>query len=297
MERLFINGEEAFPSLQSALMEVVGNYAQIEHVQRVFGGDTSDCFKVRTSKNSFFVKMSPSSPCRGMLRKEAKALKRMHELELPTPRVHGTWEDDTFQSLVQEFCLSKPPDQNMWEELGRQVARMHDITSSQFGWRSDNFIATLRQDNSWEENALKYFVRRRIQPMRMMANRFLDADDSNRLISVEEKLLETGWFFKPSLIHGDLWSGNILPSRKEILLIDPSISFGIDEMDLSMMKLFGGFPDEFFDSYLKSRSFNSDWIEKIPLWNLYPLLVHVILFGQSYLPQLRKSIKMTENLL
>ena len=91
---------------------------------------------------------------------------------------------------------------------------------------------------------------------------------------------------KPSLIHGDLWSGNIMGGAGgQAYFYDPAIYYGHREMDLAMTHLFGGFPNEFYEAYNSSYPLQPGFQERIDLYNLYPLLVHVNLFGGSYLEQ------------
>ena len=96
---------------------------------------------------------------------------------------------------------------------------------------------------------------------------------------------------KPSLIHGDLWNGNYLVNNNgEPTLIDPSIYYGNREIDIAMTKLFGGFPREFYVSYNFDFPLIEEWEERVNIWNLYPLLVHANLFGDSYLKQIHSIL-------
>ncbi len=96
----------------------------------------------------------------------------------------------------------------------------------------------------------------------------------------------------PALLHGDLWSGNYITNEEGLpCLIDPAVCYGPREMDLGMMKLFGGFPEEVFREYNASFPLQPGWEERIPLWQLYYLLVHLNIFGSSYLPQVKNIIK------
>ena len=97
---------------------------------------------------------------------------------------------------------------------------------------------------------------------------------------------------KPALIHGDLWSGNYLVNNKgEPALIDPSIYYGCREADIAMTKLFGGFPQDFYVAYNLEFPLIDKWEERVAIWNLYPLLVHANLFGDSYLKQIYSILK------
>ena len=97
---------------------------------------------------------------------------------------------------------------------------------------------------------------------------------------------------KPALIHGDLWSGNIIVNHNGMpCLIDPAVYYGHRESDIAMTRLFGGFPNLFYEAYNDEFPMNKGWEERIEIHQLYPLLVHVNLFGQSYVPQVRRIIR------
>ena len=87
---------------------------------------------------------------------------------------------------------------------------------------------------------------------------------------------------KPSLLHGDLWIGNVINSFEVPYLIDPAIYYGHREMDLAMSKLFGGFHDDFYSTYNENYPLIAGWEDRRDIYNLYPLLVHLNLFGRSY---------------
>lgn len=117
-----------------------------------------------------------------------------------------------------------------------------------------------------------------------------------KLVSDFEKLYQKlGEFFeeeKPALIHGDLWGGNyLISSAGKPFLIDPAVSYGFREFDLAMTQLFGGFSDGFYQAYQEEFSLQADWQQRMDLWNLYPLLLHLNLFGLSYLRQVRSALE------
>jgi len=97
---------------------------------------------------------------------------------------------------------------------------------------------------------------------------------------------------KPALIHGDLWSGNYIIGEGEVpFLVDPAIAYSNRECDIAMSKLFGGFNEIFYESYNHHFPLENDWDERTDLWNLYPLLIHLNLFGLSYLGAIKAALK------
>ena len=97
--------------------------------------------------------------------------------------------------------------------------------------------------------------------------------------------------YQPSLLHGDLWSGNFLIDHSgHACIIDPAVYYGNREADIAMTKLFGGFSEEFYSNYNDYLPMINGWQERMPIWNLYPLLVHANLFGSSYLNQINSIL-------
>jgi fructosamine-3-kinase len=176
------------------------------------------------------------------------------------------------------------------EKFAEALACLHKTTAKNFGLDHDNYIGSLPQQNNFCSSASEFYITQRLEPQFKMA-----ADNGFNFKNLEK-------FFKniseeisneaPALVHGDLWNGNYMVSKiGEAVLIDPAVAYAPREMDIAMMKLFGGFSEEIFSNYNAAFPLGEGWKERLPLWQLYYLLVHLNLFGSGYLPQVNSVIK------
>ncbi|MCC6623870.1 MAG: fructosamine kinase family protein [Deltaproteobacteria bacterium] len=171
-----------------------------------------------------------------------------------------------------------------WEEAGRMLAALHAVTAERHGLDHDNFMGRVPQDNRPASDATfaTFFRERRLEPLAHLLpaplRRRLDA------LPLEDVLAEPD---RPRLVHGDLWSGNLVHAADGPTFIDPSVWFGHPEVDLAMTRLFGGFPPAFEAAWREAlgpaAGSLGDLDRRIDLLQLYPLLIHVRLFGGGYL--------------
>lgn len=250
------------------------------------GGDINAVFKVKIDQATFCIKQNHRDQFPKMLVKEANGLNELADKSnFYIPEVIGTHEDHTSQYLVMEFIESGAKSSGFWENFGMRLAHMHKQTSEHFGWEEDNYIGSLHQSNKQHDNWAIFYTEERILPQVKLA---FDSNkvDAAFVHSAERLCSQLNDLFPeepPALLHGDLWSGNFLvDSNGDPVLIDPSVYYGHREMDLGMMYLFGGFSDALFEVYHEEFPLEKNWKERIPLTQLYPLLVHVNLFGGGY---------------
>lgn len=171
------------------------------------------------------------------------------------------------------------------------MAQLHRNSSSQFGWKKNNYIGALLQLNSEREQWWEFYAECRLEPLFAKAfdQGYLESGDRRSLEALINRLEELIPKESPALLHGDLWSGNCISNPKgEPLLIDPAVYYGHREMDLAMMKLFGGFGARVFQAYNEEFPLEKDWEERLSIHQLYPLLVHLNLFGSTYLASCRR---------
>ncbi len=213
---------------------------------------------------------------------------------LRIPSVIAIYEGDDQSCLLLEYLESAPKKSNYWQNLGVGLARMHLITSHAYGLETDNFMGSLRQSNRYTESWVDFFTNERILPQVKLAR------DHGRIRQKEADLIETLCkklpelinIERPALTHGDLWSGNIMTDELgEPVLIDPAVSFCHRETDIAMTTLFGWLTEEFYQSYTETLKLEPGWQERLDIYNLYPLLVHVNLFGGGYLSQVMQITK------
>ena len=270
-------------------------YAEEFTVSPVGGGSINAAYKVSRGSNTFFVKVNKAARHPLMFELEAKGLKALGETgAFRTPQVLGIGYADDEAFLVLEWIESGKHEPSSWENFGHALALLHKHTNKRFGWEDDNYIGSLSQSNGHMRKWADFYIINRLDAQVELAfNAGLLGRDHmslfNKLYPKLEQLIPQE---PPALIHGDLWSGNFMVAAAgEPVLIDPAVYYGHREMDLGMMQLFGGFDAEVFRAYHANFPLEKNWEERIPLHQLYPLLVHVNLFGGGYVSLVERAIK------
>jgi protein-ribulosamine 3-kinase len=176
-------------------------------------------------------------------------------------------------------------------ELGRMLAKLHRQTGPRFGWARDNYIGLGLQANGWCDDWAEFWLARRLQPQFSLArNQGYDfAMPSMRLLEDHKP--------QPSLLHGDLWSGNAGFTAEGPVVFDPAVYYGDRETDLAMTELFGGFPKEFYQAYDRVFPLAPGYEHRKHLYNLYHLLNHLNIFGGGYLSQVKATLRLLAGLL
>jgi fructosamine-3-kinase len=176
------------------------------------------------------------------------------------------------------------------EALGRSLAALHGAGAAGFGAVPDNFIGPLPQRNDERPTWPRFYAECRVEPQVRTARDAgaLDAEEARRFRTLCEAMeARTGPAEPPARLHGDLWSGNAVRGADgRTWLVDPAVYGGHREVDLAMMRLFGGFAPRCFDAYEEAAPLAPGWAERVALYQIYPLLVHVNLFGIGYKDQL-----------
>lgn len=279
--------------LRSALQTTLAT--KVTHAERVHGGDINEAFVLTLSDGQRRFMKTHASPPRGMFRAEARGLGWLSVPEaLRLPAVIAVADIDAPQQfLVLEHIASasKSPDHD--ERLGRGLAALHRASPGAFGLDHDNFIATLAQTNRPADDWASFYASRRLEPMLRLA---VDAGHATtgmrravtEVIARIESLV--GPNEPPARLHGDLWGGNAITDELgHPCLIDPAVYAGHRELDLAMMRLFGGFGPRVFDAYAEAFPLAVGHQRRVPLYQLYPLLVHVNLFGLAYVTRAEQA--------
>jgi fructosamine-3-kinase len=173
-----------------------------------------------------------------------------------------------------------------WSAMGRMLAQLHRQTGPRFGWHRDNYIGLSAQQNGWCDDWTEFWLTRRLQPQIALAR------ENGFAVAAPELDLLKGHQPQPSLLHGDLWSGNAGFTSEGPVVFDPAVYYGDREADLAMTELFGGFPREFYDAYDKAFPLPEGYEERKHLYNLYHLLNHLNLFGSGYLGQVEATLRL-----
>ena len=253
----------------------------------ISGGDISQAYLIETESERFFCKVQRSKNAFDMFQTEIEGLKALKASNtIGVPQVLTCNRTDNGALLILEYIERKTPNIVDFENLGFQLAALHKMGDAKtFGFERDNFIGSLPQFNKKSDNWVDFYVWERLQPQLKMA---LDSGRLNSAeVPAESKLFSrcNNLFpsIKPSLLHGDLWSGNFLiASNGQPYLIDPAVYAGHHEVDLAMTRLFGGFEERFYHAYYEVIPKETGEKERCEIYQLYYLLVHLNLFGTSY---------------
>lgn len=260
------------------------------HISQVSGGDTSMAYRIDEKEHSYFLKYNNETPA-DFFKSEAKGLSLLNEAgEFSVPEC--LYYDKSF--LLLEWIDQGPKKEGFWSDFGRRLAQMHRNTWPKFGLNNDNYIGSLNQSNTNHVEWPSFFVYERLIPLLKLASQQgkLSASYLSKLELMEDRLKELIPKAAPALLHGDLWSGNYLSDANgEPILIDPAVYYGHPEVDLAFMKMFGGFPEELFLAYSEVSPIEQDFEKRVPIFNLYPGLVHLVLFGTAYLNSVEPGLK------
>lgn len=280
--------------IQTILSDKIGSVI-VESVLPLGGGCINEASKIITNKGIFFAKWNKAKKYPTMFEAEAKGLKLLadaNEIKIPEVISQKTIGETDF--LILNFIENGRSTKNFWNNFGKSLAKLHKHTSEKFGLDHDNYIGSLPQSNKQQNTWHEFFILERLEPQIKMAidSKQINPSASQRFSKVFSQLENIFPFEKPSLLHGDLWSGNYLIDPKgNPCIIDPAVYFGHREMDLGMTKLFGGFTHEFYISYDEEFPLEKDWRERTDICNLYPLMVHINIFGVRYVPQVENILR------
>lgn len=257
--------------------------SEIVRVSSVSGGCISDAYHCRLQDGrDVFVKVQENAP-KDFFLLESEGLRWLAEAgALPTPDVLGHGND----FIILNYMQPGPRAADYDEQLGRGLARLHKCGAPSFGWHRDNYLATIQQNNTSEKHWSEFYAEHRLRPLvkRSIDEGHAPQSWNRRFESLFEQLPKlVGPAEAPSRLHGDLWSGNLHCTPEGTpALIDPAVYGGHREIDLAMLQLFGRPGPAMFAAYdeIWPRSPGHD--DRTVLYQLYPLLAHVVLFGGSY---------------
>ena len=278
-------GDEQFSFFESILFSALGQPVEVIETQFLSGGDINTAAQVFSSEGVFFVKWNHSEH-QGMFEAEARGLDVLRQTDaLFIPQVIGYGQQADKSYLILEYIDPGTPEKDYWETLGQSLAVLHSHTQPRFGLNFSNFIGSLPQTNTPTANGADFFFEHRLLPQAGMAlyKGLLSKQAYDALFRLHKQLPDLLPNERPALLHGDLWSGNVMITENgQPALIDPAVYYGFREADLAFTKLFGGFHQRFYEAYNEAFPLADDFEERVAIYNLYPLLVHVNLFGSGY---------------
>lgn len=284
--------------LRHAIVDVLarqhGTEVTIREFSNLSGGCINEAGKLCTDQGNFFIKYNALKKFPAMLKTESRGLTLLAGTGcIRVPEVIYEGECGDFQFLVLEYFEPTREMGTFSETLGRQLAMLHGTTASAFGLDHDNYVGALPQSNRQCSLWIDFFCQERLEKQLALAEEKRNADASLRrkFEALFRKLPSMLVEEPPSLLHGDLWSGNVMNNSGEPILIDPAVYYGNREIDLAMTTLFGGFDNTFYSAYSEHFPLQPGARDRFPLYNLYPLLVHLNLFGSSYRLQIEAVLK------
>lgn len=286
--------QEQYQFIAQILSKHTGESTQIDDFQFFYGGNFNLAVRLRIKNTEYFIKWTQGDH-QGLFEAEAKNLQLIHATgAIQVPQVLGVGQLDEKEYLMMECIESADKHANYWHDFGEKLAHLHKNTSS-FGHGLDysNFIGAAVQENSWEKDGVDFFIENRLikQVERALYDRKITPELAENFQRLYEKLPDLLPHEAPALIHGDLWSGNAMVNEQGLVtLVDPCCYYGLREAELAFTTMFGGFDTKFYEAYHATFPIEKGFHERIPLYNLYPLMVHVNLFGEGYLPAVNKIL-------
>jgi protein-ribulosamine 3-kinase len=283
------------PSIQKYLNQYFSASNSTIQFHSIGGGCINDCFQVTINSEKFFLKINSASKHLNLFQKEKNGLELLGSqniIRVPKPILCDEVEDK--QILLLEWIETGPGTGQFWKTFGEQLVWLHHTTQDHFGLDEDNYMGSLSQKNGAHSDWNKFFIECRLQPQIKLAEEkhLLQKKHLASFEKLYSKLPEIFNDEKPSLVHGDLWRGNFMcDENSQPVLIDPAVYYGHRSVDLAMTTLFGGFDKQFYESYNYYHPFPSNYHDQWYVANLYPLLIHLNLFGSSYLGQIEQTLK------
>ena len=280
-----------YNSLAGALVDLFGNSVAITQTDRLSGGDINKAYALTLNTgDKIFMKANAKSNA-AFFTAEAAGLTAIAATKaISTPKIICTGTDDGedvgYSFLLLEYIKSSGKIKTYWETFARELAAMHKAdVGKEFGFSQDNFIGARPQQNTKSSSWISFFRDQRLSPQFKAADSYFTPADRSKITklldNLDRFLVEPE---QPSLLHGDLWSGNLMcGSDGKAMLIDPACYVGHREADLAMTEFFGGFPQSFYDAYKEAFPLQPGYEERRDLYNLYQLLNHLNLFGPTYL--------------
>lgn len=262
----------------------------------VGGGSINQTYQASVNKKEkFFCKINSASKFPLMFETEKNGLELLSSRKIiRLPAVVGTFIENDYQVLVLEWIEQGTTSDRFWTLFGEQLAALHSVHCPYAGLHEDNYMGALPQSNHPSPDWIDFFIHRRLEPQIKLAvdKKLLQRKHHKQFQKLYNELpgiFPTG---NLCLLHGDLWSGNFLCDHSGMpVLIDPAVYHGHPAIDLAMTTLFGGFDPVFYKAYNHQMPFPPNYRKQWEICNLYPLLIHLNLFGKGYLQSIISTIQ------
>lgn len=281
-----------YSSLHEAITDIFGSSRTIVSRQSVSGGDINESYVINLDDGTtLFLKTNSINSFFDAEAEGLNAIRKTNTVRVPT--VLGLGVDSGMSFLLMEFISSSGQRiKGYWETFAEELSAMHNTdVGSTYGFPHDNWIGTRKQKNTFFDSWIDFFRDCRLKPQFDAATNYFSVDEMRKMDWLLEHLdLYLFEPVKPSLVHGDLWSGNMITgSDGKGWLIDPAVYYGCSEVDIAMTELFGGFSYHFYDVY--KQTMEPGYEDRRELYNLYHLLNHLNIFGSGYLQPVVRIIE------
>ncbi|MCX6244580.1 MAG: fructosamine kinase family protein [Bacteroidetes bacterium] len=265
----------------------------IHSASSLSGGCINNVSRLSTSEGEFCIKYNKRDLFPEMFEGEADGLEKLKSAGvIRVPGVVCPGYGGTYSYLLLEFINPGRKTASFYSDFGRSLARLHRHTADHFGLDRDNYMGSLKQFNIKHSDWISFFVEERLERQISLAHGYLSPSDLSAFKRLYNRLGEIMPEEPPALLHGDLWGGNYMVSPEgKACLIDPAVYYGHREIDIAMTTLFGGFDGDFYASYNEEYPLEKGWKERLDVFNLYPLLIHLNLFGSGYLGSVERIIR------
>lgn len=279
-------------AISSQLSETLMFSFDIAEKTRVQGGEINDCYMISDGEQRYFVKINKRD-CLAKFQVEAENIRMIRESDsvfVPELIMTGKTKDNAF--IVLNYLPTKPLDDNKNSfTFGQQLAKLHAWgEQKEYGFDQDNYIGETLQPNKWERKWARFFAEQRIGwQLQLMIEKGVNLVNINDFTHLIRDRL-AGHQPKPSLLHGDLWHGNVANSVFGPICYDPACYWGDRECDIAMSELFNGFQPEFYQGYESVLPIDIHYGQRKDIYNLYHILNHYNQFGGHYLEQSERMI-------
>lgn len=287
-----MNSDATLKAVSNYLRQKFGVNTRVFNARPLSGGCINRVLAIESSAGNFCLKANAEAP-EDFFEAEENGLATLAPF-VQTPEVIARFSDVSGQNLLLQYFSPANPTDFGWRRLAEDLARLHRQTAPTFGFEHNNYIGALRQINTPKDNFAEFFIENRLEPLVRLAceTQKFERADARAFEKLYPKLENYFPPEKPALLHGDLWYNNILFTAEERpILLDPAVYYGMREAELAFSAMCGGFPHTFYDAYSQNFPLENGYSERAGLYNLYPLLVHVNLFGGAYVQETRQTLR------
>ncbi|MDQ7091356.1 MAG: fructosamine kinase family protein [Methylococcales bacterium] len=276
------------------LSQITGKSLKNAQLKPVYGGSINQSYHLKADNNSWFIKLNVLE-LESMFRAEAKGLSELATTKtINVPKVILCGNDGRHAYLILEYIHLNAFNKNSEIQLGQQLAQLHRQQHPRYGWHLDNTIGSTPQHNQWDHDWVSFWQQQRLaKQLQFLAEK---GYTGKFLTQGDTLCADVGLFFntyspQASLVHGDLWSGNVAVNEDNApVIFDPACYYADREVDIAMTELFAGFGCNFYRAYQNEWPLDEGYPIRKILYNLYHILNHLNLFRDGYQKQAERMI-------